>query len=77
MFKTGNKIEVTTKARIYSHMGIADSSHIIPETVETMTVSRVIRSKKNGLIVWFKRADNTGFGINNVETNPNFTFRQV
>lgn len=77
MFKTGNWIEITTKARPYSHMGYTDPSCIIPETVEVMRVCRVIRSKKNGLIVWFKREDGTGYGINNAETTTTHTFRKV
>lgn len=77
MFKTGNWIEVTSKARPYSHMGYTDPNCIIPEKVEVVRVFRVIRSKKNGLIVWFKREDGTVYGINNAETTTNFTFRQI
>lgn len=77
MFKTGNMIEVTQKARAYTNSGYTDPNHIIPETVEVLRVVRVIHSKKNGVIVWFKRADGTGYGINNVETTQHFTFRQV
>lgn len=74
MFKTGTMIKVTHKAHVYSHMGFSDPNTIIPETVEIMRVARVIRSKKHGLIVWFKRPDGTGYGINDVENNPQFDF---
>ena len=77
MFKAGNKIEITKKAYAYSHMGIIDPNCIIPEEIEIMTIKRVINSKKNGTIVWFKRENGTGYGINDAENTKNFTFRQV
>lgn len=77
MFVTGTKIEITLKAYAYTHMGYTDPNHVIPETKEVMTVSRVFNSKKNGKIVWFKRPDGTGYGINDVENTTEFSFRKV
>jgi hypothetical protein len=63
MFKTGQMIEVTNR-----------NPRLGQVEVETMRVARVINTKK-GRVVWFKRTDGTGYGVNVDDTS--FTFRIV
>jgi hypothetical protein len=75
MFEVGTFVEITTKARPYSHMGYTDNSCILPETKAVYRVKSK-RMTKNGLKVHFRDQNNCGFAID-VEKTQIHSFRKV
>jgi hypothetical protein len=75
MFEVGTFVEITTKARAYTHMGYTDPGYILPETKAVFRVKSK-RMTKNGLKVHFRDQSNCGFAID-VEKTQIHSFRTV
>lgn len=76
MFTKGAKIEITTVAHKYSHMGFTDGI-IIPENKEVMIVKSA-RQTKNGLKVHFIPLEPYGSGYAiDVEKTKMHTFKVI